>query len=113
MGVDDDDGTTLKEILMYHVHGGGMIMSDDLVCGGLLEMMAAGSSRTRCEKNVNDGSGQEYIIIQKGGGNRKNGIEPIVTSPDHMTCDGSVVHVVDQVLLPNFIDEVVVPVPSN
>jgi len=109
VGKGVEDGT-LTEILMYHVHAGGMIMSHDLVCGGLLDMMAAGSSRTRCE-TFNDGSGQAYII-QKGGGNRKNGVEPIVTSPDHMTCDGSVVHVVDQVLLPNFIDEVV-PVPSN
>jgi len=104
-GMEVDDAT-LMEIVLFHVHM-GMVMSDDLVCGALLEMMAAGSSRTQCG-NFDDRSGQIYFI-QKGGGNRKNGIEPVIISPDHMTCEGSVIHVVDQVLLPNFIDAL----PSN
>jgi len=101
IGMTPDDDM-IAEIVGFHVSM-GMAMSTDLECGALLEMSAGGSSRTKCG-NFDDGSGLIYII-QKGGGNRKNDMEPTVISPDNMVCDGSVVHVMDTVMLPNSIDK--------
>merc|ERR1711865_475741 len=74
-------------------------------CGGLIEMMAGGYSRTKCG-NKDDGSGIIYYI-QKGGGNRKNDIEPFLIGPDIIAencATPNVMHIIDQVMLPNFVD---------
>lgn len=91
----DDD--TIGEIFSFHVTL-GMVTSDDLECSGLTEMIGGGSSRTKCGRE----DGINYLI-QKGGGNRENNIEPIIIAADIMACNDSVIHVVNEVLLPNFI----------
>jgi len=101
VGMNPDDDM-IAEIVGFHVST-GMTMSTDLECGGLIDMSAGGSSRTKCG-NYDDRSGQIYYI-QKGGGNRKNDMEPTVISADNMVCDGSVVHVINAVMLPNSIDK--------
>jgi len=93
------DDETLGEILMFHA-APGMVMSTDLECTGLLEMFAGGSSRTKCGKY----DGEDYLI-QKGSGNRRNDIEPIIVAADIMACDDSVVHIISEVMLPNFIED--------
>lgn len=95
------DDSTIAEIVGFHIHE-GMVMAKDLECGGLLEMVSSGSSRTQCG-NMDDGSGMIYLI-QKGGGNRKNDLMPYVLYPNIMLCE-SVVHVMSEVLLPNFIPD--------
>merc|ERR1719253_906419 len=103
-GVEIDD-SLIPEIIMFHF-AEGLITTEDLECGGEIEMMAGGDSRTKCG-NMDDGSGIIYHI-QKGGGNRKNDIEPYIIGPDITGggCTPYVMHVVDQVMLPNFVDPV-------
>jgi len=97
------DPETLTAILMFHV-APGMHMFDDLKCGELLPMIGSGSSRTKCTA-PNREEGEDFIM-QKGGGNRKNDIEPIIVFHDIMACSGSVVHVINEVMLPDFIDKI-------
>ena len=94
------DEETLSEIFFFHATM-GMVTSSDLECGGLIEMAAGGSSRTKCATKE---WGEDYLI-QKGGGNRKNNIEPVIIAADIMACDDSVVHVITEVMLPNYIGE--------
>lgn len=93
----DDD--TIAAVVGFHI-AMGMTMSDDLECGKEMEMALSGNSRTQCG-NMDDGSGLIYLI-QKGGGNRRNNILPYIIDADNMFCK-SVVHVIDEVMLPNFI----------
>ena len=87
---------------MFHV-APGQHMFDDLECGGLLPMIGSGSSRTKCMAPGRD-EGKDFIM-QKGGGNRKNDIEPTIVFSDIMACDDSVIHVINEVMLPDFFDE--------
>jgi len=98
------DEETLDDIFLFHITP-TKILSTDFECGGLLDMLGkGGSSRTRCETTTN--GKREYFTVQ-GGGNRKNNIVPRIESPNLVaTCgEGSIVHVISEVLLPNFIDE--------
>merc|ERR1712224_331853 len=112
----EDGKKSITDVLYFHVTN-GTVLSTDLVCGGLLEMMipptspshddddddtTAYSSRTKCERDPL--TGNDYLI-QKGGGNRKNDIDPIVLYPDIIACDDSVVHIISEVMLPNFVDQ--------
>lgn len=97
--VEDSDSLVSQKVLLFHV-AEGMHTSDDLLCKEKLEMMYGGESRTKCATNKNNG---EKYKFQNGNGNTKNGIEAVIVYPDIMACDGSVVHVVDNVMLPNFI----------
>jgi uncharacterized surface protein with fasciclin (FAS1) repeats len=63
-------------------------------------MLDGRPSCTMCTKN-SDG---EDIIIQKGGGNRMNDILPVIIVPNIAACNG-MIHVIDQVMLPNFINK--------
>ena len=97
--IDDD---TLKDIFLFHV-APQKILSTDFECRGLIDMLGGGSARTKCEQTR---GGRDFYVIQ-GGGNRKNNIVPMIGIPDlEATCGkGSIVHVISEVLLPNFIDE--------
>jgi len=88
-----------EKILMFHATP-GMVLSTHLDCTGTLEMFDGGSSRTKCGK-----ANQVDYLIQKGSGNRKNDMEPIIIAADIMACDNSVIHIVSEVLLPNFIED--------
>merc|ERR1712194_865731 len=83
-----------EKILMFHATP-GMVLSTHLDCTGTLEMFDGGSSRTKCGK-----ANQVDYLIQKGSGNRKNDMEPIIIAADIMACDNSVIHIVSEVLLP-------------
>jgi len=95
------DSKAAEKILMFHATP-GMVMSTALDCTGTLEMFDSGSSRTKCGRS----DGLDYLI-QKGSGNRKNDIEPIIIAADIMACDDSVVHVVSEVMLPNSIGNLI------
>jgi len=99
----DVPAETLTAILMFHV-APGQTMKADLECGQLLPMIGSGSSRTKCAA-PNRVAGQDFLI-QKGGGNRKNNIEPTIIFSDIMACNDSVIHVISEVMLPDFIDKV-------
>ena len=86
-------------VILFH-GADGVVDADDLKCGDLVDMLDAGSSRFICRKN-SDG---EDILFEKGGGNRKNNILPEIVQANVVACDG-MIHVVDQVMLPNFIDK--------
>merc|ERR1712238_425683 len=93
------DDKANEKILMFHATP-GMVLSTDLSCTGKLEMFDSGFSRTKCGR-----AEQVDYLIQKGSGNRKNDNEPIIIAADIMACDESVIHIVSQVMLPNFIDD--------
>merc|ERR1712238_33273 len=93
------DDKANEKILMFHATP-GMVLSTDLSCTGKLEMFDSGSSRTQCGR-----AEKVDYLIQKGSGNRKNDNEPIIIAADIMACDESVIHIVSQVMLPNFIDD--------
>ena len=94
--ISEDD---FYRVILFH-GADGVVDADDLKCGDLVDMLDAGSSRFICRKN-SDG---EDIVIQKGGGKRKNDILPEIVQANIVACNG-MIHVVDQVMLPNFIDK--------
>ena len=75
---------------------------DDLECTEEYEMLSGDNSRTKCIKNEEEGGIWEKY--QKGGGNRKNDNLPKIIEADIKACNG-VLHVLDAVMLPNFIDK--------
>jgi len=93
------DSEANEKILMFHATP-GMVMSTDLGCTGRLEMFNSGYSRTKCGR-----ANKIDYLIQKGSGNRKNDMEPIIIAADIMACDESVIHIVSEVMLPNFIED--------
>merc|ERR1712028_65432 len=80
------------------------LLFEDLDCSAKVDMWCAescGQSRTKCMK-AEDGF---VVKFQKGGGNRKNDLLPEIVVADLLTCDGNVVHIISQVMLPNDIDK--------
>jgi len=96
---DELDDIIVANILRFHSMDGA-ILYNELECKELHEMMNNEMSRTKCIKNE-DGLIEKY---QKGGGNRKNDLLPKIIVADILTCDGSIIHVVDEVMLPNYVD---------
>ena len=81
------DMTLLNEFLLFHaVHD--VVSSEDLVCGGRVEMANGQDSRTVCE-------GQK--VFQKGGSNPRNAM-PQIIQVDIASCQGFI-HVVGRFLL--------------
>jgi len=95
------DSKATEKILMFHATP-GIVMSTALDCTGTLAMFDGGSSRTKCGR-----ANKIDYLIQKGSGNRKNDMEPIIIAADIMACDESVIHIVSEVMLPNFIEDLV------
>ena len=89
----------LSDILFYHAVD-SEILVEDLVCQGTIEMLSGGLSRTMCVTPITN---PKYY--QKGGGNRKNDLLPKIDFyAGTKACDG-VVHVVDEVMLPNYVPD--------
>lgn len=82
------DMALLKDILLFHVVD-DVVSSEDLVCGGRVEMANGQDSRTVCERQK---------VYQKGGTNPRNDMPQIIQA-DVATCQGFI-HVVDEVLSP-------------
>ena len=102
MDVNDKDKLDAKivnDILLFHAMD-DVVLYNDLECSGLYQMDNKEYSRTKCIHNK-DELIEKY---QKGGGNRKNDVLPKIIIADILTCDGSVIHVVNEVMLPNYID---------
>mmetsp|Transcript_89835 Transcript_89835/g.183214 ORF Transcript_89835/g.183214 Transcript_89835/m.183214 type:complete len:236 (+) Transcript_89835:95-802(+) len=93
-GIESLTDEEAGEVFLFHATMGA-ITEEDIECGGLAEMMSGGMSRTVC---TDDGLGI------KGGGNRKNNNLPLITEGNIAACNG-VVHIISEVMLPNFIDE--------
>merc|ERR1711865_1182973 len=104
----DDSGVDLSpeqvgEIVLFHGTDETLLF-EDLDCSAKVDMWCAescGQSRTKCMK-AEDGF---VVKFQKGGGNRKNDLLPEIVVADLLTCDGNVVHIISQVMLPNDIDK--------
>jgi hypothetical protein len=78
----------------------GAMMYDNLECKEKMEMVGGGLSRTACRKTED---GKRYKV-QKGEGNYNNNNEPIIVISDIEACNGSIIHIVNEVLLPNSVD---------
>jgi len=84
--------------LLFHFHEGeSKMMWEDLICSDLLKMASTDLSRTFCRSTTGS-----IAKGQKGGGNRIYGDAAFVIDRNNMVCNG-VVHIVDEVMLPNFI----------
>lgn len=91
----------MLDIVMYHGTN-ATVLYDDLICTEKIEMWTGMNSRTRCEK-TEDGN---ILKFQKGGGNRENDNLPFIAIADLLACNGVVVHIVTEVMLPNWIDKI-------
>jgi len=102
---DDGKYNNMMDIFHFHVTA-GTVLQQELLCGELLEMSSkSGSSRTHCDTTAgNSQNNKNTVKIQKGGGNRKNQIEPVILAADILACHDSVIHIISEVMLPNFID---------
>merc|ERR1712028_327477 len=99
----DPTAEQVDEIVMFHGTDETLLF-EDLDCSAKVDMWCAescGQSRTKCMK-AEDGF---VVKFQKGGGNRKNDLLPEIVVADLLTCDGNVVHIISQVMLPNDIDK--------
>ena len=97
--LDSLDEETILGVVLFHFTY-GYVYAEDMYCGGLVEMLDWTYSRHSCQKK-DDGS-REDIYIQKGGGNRRNNLLPEIIVPNIEACNG-IVHVVNHVMLPNYI----------
>ena len=97
----------LERLFFFHVMS-DPVLYDDLLCKELYTMLSGDTSRTLCLKNPDNPRPGVWEKYQKGGGNRKNNNEPKIYVDSYhteiITCDGSVLHVIDSVMLPNFIN---------
>ena len=96
--LDSDPSTeTLKDILLLHVIAEQVLDKDDLKdqCWDQTTMANGDETRTICANDKQD-------IFQRGDGNSWDGI-PEITAFDIHACNG-IVHVVDEVLLPEVPD---------
>ena len=97
----------IGRIVLFHAIGGeaddpeNFKLYDDLECTEVYEMISGDTSRTKCVKDEDTGIWEKY---QKGGGNQNNGSLPKIINADIMACNG-VLHVLDAVMLPNFVDK--------
>jgi len=96
--LDSLDEETILGVIMFHFTY-GYVYAEDMYCGGLVEMLDGTYSRHSCQKKDDT---REDIYIQKGGGNRRNNLLPQIIVPNIEACNG-IVHVVNHVLLPNYI----------
>lgn len=107
VGISDVDRLSddnLMDIVMFHGTEQPLLYSD-LECSGLIDMWcvdSCGQSRTKCMK-TEDGNVAKY---QKGGGNRKNDMLPEIIVADILACNGNVIHIISEVMLPNDIDKI-------
>ncbi len=83
------DNDLLSDILLYHVVEGA-VYSTDLVCDSEVLMANGQTSRTFCENGD---------IFQAGQGNDATAL-PLVVLVDLAACNNSVLHAVDEVILP-------------
>jgi len=93
--IDDFSDNTLEDLLLVHIHQGGFFSREDLEdrCGDLLGMANHDDTRTKCEDNADK-------IYQKGPRNLQEDM-PRIISFDILACNGSVIHVVNKVILPS------------
>ena len=90
---------TLKEITaaellrmeLFHVYEGEMLTYDDLDCGETILMMSNDTSRTKCDKMVNDTSMNETVKYQTGNGNTKTNTLPKITESNGYACN-AIIH---------------------
>lgn len=100
--ITTDQSDLLERIFNFHIIDSKAITYDELICTELYTMISGDTSRTLCEKNNDNGIWEKY---QKGGGNRKNNMNPKLLT-NNIACNGSIVHTIDNVMLPNFIDKI-------
>jgi uncharacterized surface protein with fasciclin (FAS1) repeats len=84
----------MESIVFFHAME-GKLMSTDLVCGQTYNMLSGDDSRFVCTE---DG------FYQRGGGNKGTIMgSPKIIQADIIACYDSVVHIVDEILLPNWV----------
>ena len=99
--IDDFSDNTLQDLLFMHIHQGDFISMEDLEdrCGDRLFMANGDSTRTVCENNAN-------IIYQKGPRNSPDDMPRInndIVAYDILACNGSIIHAVNEVMLPRYV----------
>ena len=96
----------ITDIILFHI-AVGAIRYENLVCWSELEMMNGEYSVTECPATTMLG----IDLIQKGqmgGGNiHNNDVDdiPIIIYEDIETCNGHIIHIVNNILLPISFDE--------
>ena len=98
----ENDSEALKDILLFHAVSGA-VPSTDLQCTKLLQMANGRDSRTVCRGDQ---------IFQKGAGNLRDQLPEIIRT-DQKACNGGVVHVVSEVMLPPLSPPPPSPKPDN
>ena len=68
-----------------------MLTYDDLNCGETILMMSNDTSRTKCDKMVNDTSMNETVKYQTGNGNTKTNTLPKITESNGYACN-AIIH---------------------
>jgi len=86
---------------LFQVHEGQMLTYDDLDCGDKILMLSNDTSRTKCNKMVNDTSDalNNTIKYQTGNGNTKSNTLPKITDTDVYACN-AIIHELDHVMYP-------------
>ena len=85
----------VDDLLLFHAVPDVALSSSDLVCKGTVTMANGKDSRTKCDNN-NDPS----IYYQTGADNNVDGSDPEIVQVDIEACNGSIVHIIDNVMLP-------------
>merc|ERR1712032_379328 len=107
MGMMDDammdmsmmEDNAFLDIFFYHGTDESLLYLN-LQCMEAVEMWNGELSRTKCVRSED----MTEVKHQKGGGNRKNDILPKIIAADLLTCGGNIIHIIDQVMLPNSFD---------
>mmetsp|Transcript_12838 Transcript_12838/g.12646 ORF Transcript_12838/g.12646 Transcript_12838/m.12646 type:complete len:146 (+) Transcript_12838:291-728(+) len=86
-----DDQYTLKKMLLYHFVFGKKLYKTDLSCNGAITMRSNDDSVTLCDED-------NVPLHQQGLGNTIEN-SPTILESDIETCNGGVIHLVDNLLL--------------
>merc|ERR1712238_592467 len=101
--ITTDPSDLMERIFLFHAIDQPLLYAE-LECYQLYTMMSGDLSRTTCQKADVTRLKEKF---QKGGGNRKNDSLPKILEEADLdvvvACDGSIIHTIDAVMLPNFI----------
>mmetsp|Transcript_15879 Transcript_15879/g.39437 ORF Transcript_15879/g.39437 Transcript_15879/m.39437 type:complete len:205 (-) Transcript_15879:14-628(-) len=83
----------VDDLLLFHAVPDMALSSADLLCKGTVTMANGKDSRTKCDNNSNPS-----IFYQTGADNVET--DPEIVQADIAACNGSIVHIIDNVMLP-------------
>jgi uncharacterized surface protein with fasciclin (FAS1) repeats len=86
----------VEDLLLFHVVPDVALASSDLVCKGTITMASGKDSRTKCDDN-----NAPSVYYQTGADNNDVGGDPEIVATDIEVCNGSIVHVLNGIMLPS------------